>query len=205
MSENGEIRDDGVPAPMLGMITAGGDDLTPEVMDQMNLALGDLKVCVDYTEKPKCYTAERVRRDRPDQYEAAIRFLANGFSFKRIVNRLNMDIRTVRAIHDSQTFQIDKQREILRGEFYPVVRMTLDQYVSEIPNMKGKDAAIGLGIVTDKYTQLSGLPTAKIEVNHHFDVGAELRKLNEEAREMIKNAKAHVVDPLTLGEGEASA
>jgi hypothetical protein len=187
------------------------DDLTPEVMDQMDLALKGEKLLIDYSElvaggKDDRYTAAKFLREHPERAALAQKLLALGFGNKPVARKVHCDPRVVRELRYRCVKEVNEQREMLREIIFPGVALSAERAMELLPAANNsKDAAITHGILRDSYMQLSGLPTAKIEVNHHFDVGAELRKLNEEAHEMIKKAKAHVVDPLTLEEGAASA
>src|SRR5262249_25353944 len=53
-----------------------------------------------------------------------------------------------------------------------------------------------------KMQLLDGSPTARLDLNHRFDVAEKLRELNEQALEMIKRAKARVVDEETGVDGK---
>lgn len=164
-------------------------------LEQIELVLGDIKLNIDYSKLPGSYTAERVKRDRPDEYQAAIKLIASGFKFWLIGKRLNMDERTVRAIFYREITEVDKQRELIRNALFPAAMESIEHYHQQIPNAKGEKAGINMGIGLDKWMQLSGVPTAHIEIDHKIDCGAELAALLREAEEKVKTIKATVIEP----------
>lgn len=182
-----------------------------EAMEQMDLALQGEKLYIDYSEevaggRDDRYTAARFIKEHPERAELAIRLIALSFGNKPVGKKVHCDPRVVRELRFRCVKEVNQQREMLRETIFPGVMLSAERAMELLPAANNsKDAAITHGILRDSYMQLSGLPTAKIEVNHHFDVGAELRKLNEEAREMIKQAKARVIDPVALEEGTATA
>jgi hypothetical protein len=178
------------------------------VEEQLDLALAGEKLYIDYSERPfgadDRYTGERMLRDHPERAQLAIKLIALGFKNEPIARKVHCDHRIVRELRYRCVREIEQQRELLREIVFPGVAMSADRAIELLPRVNNaKDAAITHGILRDSYMALAGLPTAHIEVNHRFDLGAELKKLNDEAREMMKQAKARLVEPIALENGEA--
>lgn len=171
--------------------------------EQMWLELKGEQVYVDYSSGKGNYTGQRFAQ-RPES-KVAKRWLAAGHSFNKIADWLHVEPRTIEAFYYYQENDIAIIRQKMLHSLVPLFMDAAEKTHELVPHLKTADkGAIVTGIIGDKIMQLAGLPTAKIEINHHFDVGAELRKLNEEAREAFKKAKARVIEPLELEDGQTT-
>jgi len=175
--------------------------------EQVQLALEGESLAIDRTEPAFQYTGDRFKAYYPDRYAVAIKLIAsNQFSDRTVARFVHADYRTIQQIRLSQIKDIEVQRETLKQKFYQGMMVLADRTLELVDAArKPTEAAIPMGIMKDAYLQVAGLPTASIEINHHFDIGAEMAKLHKEAEETIKAVRARVVEPAELTEGEATA
>jgi hypothetical protein len=173
-------------------------------LQQMSLLVDEKPLWIDRSKLPFQYTGERFKEQEPERYAVAVELIAaNRFSDRSIAAFVHANPRTIKQVRLTQITDIQIQREILKQKFFVQTAVLGDQLLEVAHDCKDvSKLAIAQGIAKDGYLAVSGLPTARIEVNHTFDLGAELRKLNDEAREAIKQAKAHVVEPAALENGE---
>jgi hypothetical protein len=160
---------------------------------------------IDKTKSKFHCTGERLFRDRPDVYKAVVKMLAEpGVSIRSICATLHVTDDTVRAVKERENISIAAQKKAVLSNITYGLRLASERVIELMPEASARDALIGVGILGEKMQLLSGDATARLDVdlNHRFDVGEELRKLNEEAREMIKRAKARVIDSDTDLNGE---
>jgi hypothetical protein len=175
-----------------------------EELQQMSLLVDDKPLWIDRSKEPFKFTGERFKEHHPERYMVAVELIAaNRFSDRAIARFVHANPRVIKQVRLTQITDIQAQREILKQKFFVQTAVLGDQLLEVAADCKdvGK-LAVAQGIAKDGYLAVSGLPTARIEVNHTFDLGAELRKLNDEAREAIKQAKGRVVEPAALENGE---
>jgi hypothetical protein len=183
------------------------DEKEAKEIEQMQLALQGESFLVDYSELPCRYTGDKLKAQYPDRYKVAVKFIAMGqYSDYAIGNFINADLRTIREIRLNQIKDIEEQRELMKQKAF-VGYMLLTDKAIELADAAKKpaEAAIPAGIYGDKWLQMSGQPTANIQVDHHFDFNAALNELRKEAEETLKRVKkAQIIDPAALTEGEAA-
>jgi hypothetical protein len=167
---------------------------------QAQLELKGEQLAINYEEPRGRYTGERFAQ-RPEA-KIATRWLAAGHSFQRIADWLHVDRRTIQAHYYRNIKEVDQQKKIMAQEIFPVAMMSLHKVEELIEGNKDlQKQSITTGVLYDKWMQLAGVPTMRVEVNHKIDIGAELEKLNEQAREAMKQARARVVEPLPIENG----
>ena len=147
-------------------------------------------------EKPKFHcTGERLWRDRPDVYKAVVRLLAEpGVSVRTICRECHVSDHTIRSVASREGIAIATVKKEVLSNIAHGMRLASERVIELMPEASAKDALIGVGILGDKMALLSGEPTARIEINEHFDIGAALHGLLDQAAEMMKQAKARVID-----------
>lgn len=170
---------------------------------QAQLELQGEELVIDYSERRGQYTGERFAQ-RPEA-KMATRWLAAGHSFQKIADWLHVERRTIQAHYYRNIKEVERQKQIMTQEIFPVAMMSLHKVEELIADNKDlQKQSITTGVLLDKLMLLQGVPTAHVEINHHFDIGEELEKLNEKAREAMKAAKARVVEPIAIENGECS-
>jgi len=175
-----------------------------EELQQIELPMEVQALGIDYSEPLFRYTGQRFKAYHPDRYEEAVKWIAaNKFSDRTIARFVHADYRTIQQIRLSQTKDIETQREKLKQTFYEGMMLFAERTVELLDcAKKPTESAVPMGIFKDAWLQVAGLPTANIEVNHHFDISAEIQKLHKEAEETIKQVRARVIEPPQLTEGE---
>ena len=146
--------------------------------------------------KPKFHcTGERLFRDRPDVYKAVVKLLAEpGVSVRTICRECHVSDHTIRSVASREGIAIATVKKEVLANITHGLRLASERVIELMPEASARDALIGVGILGEKMQLLDGMPTARVEVDHHFNIGEELRKLNEEAREAMKLAKARVIN-----------
>jgi hypothetical protein len=181
-----------------------------EELEQMNLALEGEKLFIDYSERPFQYTGERFLRDHPARAKIAIKLIALGFGNEPIAKKVHADHRTIRQLryHPQVIGEVEKQKDELRAVIFPGMMLSAERAIELLPNVQNaRDAAVTHGIFRDTFMQVSGIPTAKIEISGHVDIDAKIEHLIKTATEEMKAAKARLVgeasdtDALQIEEG----
>jgi hypothetical protein len=175
-------------------------------LEQVQLALEGESIYIDRTELVRNYTGDRFKAYYPDRYAVAVKLIAaNQFSDRTIGRFVHADYRTIQQIRLSCIKDIEIQREMLKEKFFTGMMVLADKTIELVDSAKKPaEAAIPMGIMKDSWLQVAGLPTATIEVNHHFDIGKEIDRLHKEAEEVFKEVQGRVVEPPQLTEGEAA-
>jgi hypothetical protein len=174
-------------------------------LEQMQLALEGEQVFVDHSQPVCRYTGEKFKQYYPDRYAAAIKLIAaNTFSDRGIARFVRADPRVIRELKLSQIKDIEEQRALLKQKFF-VGTMVLQERVMELADGCNnlQQVSVAMGIHKDGYLAVSGMPTARIEIDHKIDCGAELAALLREAEEKVRTIEARVIDP-ELENGEAA-
>lgn len=176
-------------------------------LEQMQLTLEGEQVYVDHSDPVFRYTGERFKAYYPDRYAAAIKLLAaNQFSDRGIGRFVRADPRVIREIRLNQLTDIEEQRAILKQKFFVGTMMLQDKVMELLPNCNDiQKVSVSLGIHKDGYAAVSGMPTARIEIDHKIDCGAELAALLREAEEKVKAIDAEVIEQPQIENGEAAA
>src|SRR6266536_4646629 len=156
-------------------------------------------------EKPKFHcTGERLFRDRPDVYKAVVKLLAEpGVSVRTICRNLHVSDHTIRSVAAREGIALAAVKKEVLANITHGIRLASERVIELMPEASARDALLGVGILGDKMALLSGEPTVRVEIGR-FDLGAELRKLEEVAMEKMRQAKAHVIDPSVLEDGSAN-
>jgi hypothetical protein len=178
-------------------------------MEQMQLALPGEHVAIDYSELPvpaHKYTAERVKSRYPDRYRMAVKLIALGqFSDYKIGQFVNFDPRIIFQIRMREIKEVEEQRAEIKQMAFSAIMVLGDKMIQLAESAKKPtEVAVPLGISKDVYLQVTGQPTANIRVDHHFDFAGALEEMRKEAQEVMKKAKAHVVEPPALEDGAAA-
>jgi hypothetical protein len=179
--------------------------LENDKLEQMQLALEGEKLYVDRDELPCRYTAERFKAYYPDRYRAAVKLLAAGqFSEAEIAKFVHADYRVIRQVAVRCIDDVAEARTLIQKQSLGLMVAFGERAMELIERaQKPSEVMIPMGIAKDIYLQVGGLPTAHVEVNHHFDFAGELTRLHNELKEKVKQVQGQVVEPPQLETGEA--
>lgn len=175
-----------------------------QALEQMALVLGDERPFIDRSEQTRHITAERFQHWYPKRYEAACKLLASEqFTDKDIGGFLCADWRTIREVRLTRISDVTKQRALLTPKLFAGTMMLQERVMELVPDCGDiQKVSVAMGIHKDAYLAVSGMPTIKIDVNHHVDVFGGLRELIQQAEE--KMAQAQVVEPITVEDASAN-
>ena len=150
------------------------------------------------------YTAEKFARTRPQEYRAAVGYLAAGRSPLAISRLFKCSIRTIYAIRDNKQSEIATARKALSEISRRVALRAAEELEDRLadPEKLAKIHTAALvpiyGVATDKFTALSQeqtQPTATLNVQVNLpDLYSEFIKVSQ----AIKQAVASDVTPVTL-------
>jgi hypothetical protein len=173
-------------------------ELPNEKLAQMILVLEGEEPAIDRSELPCRYTAERFKAYYPERYKTAVDLLATGrFSEAEIAKFVHADYRTIRQVAIRCVKDVEAAREMVQQQALGIM-VALGERTMELIEkaQKPAESMIPMGIAKDIYLQMGGLPTARVEIDHKIDCGAELAELLRKAEEKV--AKAHVVESSQL-------
>lgn len=178
--------------------------LASDKLEQMQLVLEGEELYVDRDDLPCRYTAERFKAYYPDRYRCAVKLLAAGqFSEYEIAKFVHADYRTIKQVAVRCIRDIDEARAMIQQQSLGLMVAFGERAFELIDRaQKPSEVMIPMGIAKDIYLQVGGLPTARIEVDHKIDCGAELAALLREAEEKVKTIRATVIDLPQLEEGQ---
>jgi len=110
------------------------------------------------------FTGERLHRDRPGVYAAAVRMAAEGMSISATARALGISRNTVCAVRDREGFSIEQDKKELLRDLRRASRLGVEKVIELLPETKlAKDAAIVAAVMVDKMQLLSGEATARVE------------------------------------------
>jgi hypothetical protein len=110
------------------------------------------------------FTGERLHRDRPGVYAAAVRMAAEGLSISATSRALGISRNTVCAVRDREGFSIEQDKKELLRDLRRASRLGVEKVLELLPETKlAKDAAIVAAVMVDKMQLLSGEATARVE------------------------------------------
>jgi hypothetical protein len=175
--------------------------LESDKLEQMQLTLEGEPLYVDRDELPCRYTAERFKAYYPDRYRAAVQLLAAGqFSEGEIAKFVHADYRTIRQVAVRCIDDVEVAREMIRKQSLGLIVAFGERAFELIERaQKPSEVMIPMGIAKDIYLQIGGLPTARIEIDHRIDCGAELAALLRAAEEKVKTIEATVIEETEVG------
>jgi len=143
--------------------------------------------------RPKFHcTGERLFRDRPDVYKAAVRMLAEpGVSVRSICATLHVTDDTVQAVKARENIAIATEKKTLLSNLTHGARLASERVIEMMPSASAKDALLGVGILTDKLQLLSGEVTACVEHRERIDLFSDWPDF---VRSLEKPAQAREID-----------
>ena len=130
------------------------------------------------------YTAKRFFLKRADDYKLCIQLLAAGAGLLKIARILKIHHRTVAAVRDSESEEIDIAKERIRRNMRLAVEIGSERMPEVLAKIPDAQLPVALGIAIDKLSQLDGEPTQRIEHLHrghltHEAVKAALEEFPE--------------------------
>lgn len=119
-------------------------------------------------------TAGRIKKNRPEIYEAAVAMLKNCVPMKEIARALGLGMHTVMAIADLDAEVIAQSKEKMAATLMTDARMAGEMFREMLGRMKITDKnatpdaiyklMLTMGIAVDKASLLSGDPTERVVV-----------------------------------------
>jgi len=110
------------------------------------------------------FTGERLFRDRPAVYAAAVRMIAEGQSISATARALGISRNTVAAVRDREGVSIEQDKKELLRDLRRASRLGVEKVIELLPETKAaKDAAIVAAVMVDKMQLLSGEATSRVE------------------------------------------
>jgi hypothetical protein len=110
------------------------------------------------------FTGERLFRDRPGVYAAAVRMAAEGLSISATARALGVSRNTVCAVRDREGISIEQEKKEVIKLLQKGMRLGAERTIELLPETKSaRDAALVTAIMTDKHQLLSGEATARVE------------------------------------------
>ncbi|MGI9089191.1 MAG: hypothetical protein ACR2HH_15870 [Chthoniobacterales bacterium] len=163
--------------------------------DQLSFFSADELPRIDRSQREFNCTGERLFRDREDIYKLAVRLLAEpGLSWKQIMQTCHLGYRTLVAVAEREQIPVQQHKTIILGSIRRGLRLCAERVEECAPNATMKDALIGVGILTEKHSLLSGDATAILEIQHspgdNFAAyNNHLAKVKALAREKMADAR----------------
>jgi len=110
------------------------------------------------------FTGERLFRDRPGVYAAAVRMIAEGQSISATARALGISRNTVCAVRDREGVSVEQEKKELLRDLRRASRLGVEKVLELLPDTKSaKDAAIVTAVMVDKGQLLAGEPTSRME------------------------------------------
>jgi len=110
------------------------------------------------------FTGERLHRDRPAVYAAAVRMIAEGQSISAAARALGISRNTVCAVRDREGVSIEHDKKELLRDLRRASRLGVEKVIELLPETKAaKDAAIVAAVMVDKMQLLGGEATSRVE------------------------------------------
>jgi hypothetical protein len=110
------------------------------------------------------FTGERLHRDRPAIYAAAVRMIAEGQSISAAARALGISRNTVCAVRDREGVSIEQDKKELLRDLRRASRLGVEKVIELLPETKAaKDAAIVAAVMVDKMQLLGGEATSRVE------------------------------------------
>lgn len=110
------------------------------------------------------FTGERLFRDRPGVYAAAVRMIAEGQSISATSRALGISRNTVCAVRDREGVSVEQEKKELLRDLRRASRLGVEKVLELLPDTKSaKDAAIVTAVMVDKGQLLAGEATSRVE------------------------------------------
>lgn len=125
---------------------------------------GVLKEAEDRLTATGEFTGERLFRDRPAIYAAAVRMIAEGQSISATARALGISRNTVAAVRDREGVTIEQDKKELLRDLRRASRLGVEKVLELLPDTKSaKDAAIVTAVMVDKAQLIGGEATSRVE------------------------------------------
>jgi len=110
------------------------------------------------------FTGERLFRDRPAVYAAAVRMIAEGLSISAAARALGISRNTVCAVRDREGVSVEQEKKELLRDLNRASRLGVEKVLELLPETKSaKDAAIVAAVMIDKRQLIGGEATSRVE------------------------------------------
>ena len=110
------------------------------------------------------FTGERLFRDRPAVYAAAVRMIAEGLSISAAARALGISRNTVCAVRDREGVSVEQEKKDLLRDLNRASRLGVEKVLELLPETKSaKDAAIVAAVMIDKRQLIGGEATSRVE------------------------------------------
>ena len=140
------------------------------------------------------FTGERLFRDRPGIYAAAVRMIAEGQSISATSRALSISRNTVCAVRDREGVSVEQEKKELLRDLRRASRLGVEKVLELLPETKSaKDAAIVTAVMVDKAQLIGGDATSRVE---RVDVRPDQVKAYLDALPVVD---AEVLEVITTG------
>lgn len=126
-------------------------------------------------------TGERIKRDRPDIYEAVLMAGAEGMGIRQTARALNIHRDTVAAIFEREPDRIGTLKERTVRNLDRFITVASERMLEEVDDYSLAQLGIGMGIAVDKRQLLSGQVTS---ITEHRDGAKRISNLDDLLEEM---------------------
>ena len=110
------------------------------------------------------FTGERLFRDRPAVYAAAVRMIAEGLSISAAARALGISRNTICAVRDREGVSVEQEKKDLLRDLNRASRLGVEKVLELLPETKSaKDAAIVAAVMIDKRQLIGGEATSRVE------------------------------------------
>lgn len=145
------------------------------------------------------YNGVRLWRDRPEVAQAAISMLSEPrevLPYREIMRRLRMSYHLLRELERQHVETIDQNKKTLAQLCASVAEESLERLRVQIKDCKSaSQLAVATGIMIDKYLNLSGENTQKVDVSVKFeDTREAFNELHHAVLEKFQEKQATVLE-----------
>lgn len=156
------------PAP-LNFIFMPQSTAVSESSNQLEFLAGADPAVLDEQERSGVFTGERLRRIRPQVYQAIIEGYAGGASMRRLGQLYKVSTNTISAVVQSENSSIEALKKRIGRKATAVYALAFERLEEDLSNddvmvkTSPKDKAVIVGILGDRSQIESGQPTQIIE------------------------------------------
>ena|GEM_PF-5003607 len=132
------------------------------------LMLPDAELMATRLSQEGNYTAERLKRDRPEVYRAVQLLLAEGQSIRAIKRVCGVHHRTIEAVAAAESIAIDTDKKEVVRTLRALQAALVESLYEDVLDGKLKPEAkpLATAIITDKLELLQGNATSRVETVH---------------------------------------
>lgn len=137
------------------------------------------------------FTGERLKKQRPQIYDAIVKCLAEGMGILRIAAAFNVSNNTVTAVRDAEGLSISNEKRQVSRNLRDFAKLGSERLVDEVANIPVAQLPIAIAVAIDKMQVLDGEPNRILETREKVrsieDINAwidTIENVTPEAQEM---------------------